>query len=120
MRRYTITKRPISRQPNGAPVLTAERQWVIFDEWLGAYCTLPANAPKGEAPTLLPLEFKTRLEAETWMAKCYATWAEWSQGYGADRVPKHWRGFIPPVKSPWLIDQSPGGRYEPEAWTLHR
>ncbi|MFE5621695.1 hypothetical protein ACFQ8S_06510 [Streptomyces virginiae] len=82
--------------------MSDDKPWVIFDEWVGAYCTLPANnTPKGEAPTLLPLEFDSCADAQRWMDRCYTTWAEWSRGRGKHKVPEHWQGFIPPVMSPW-------------------
>lgn len=95
MKRYHIRERTPARGEASPP-------FAIWDEWIGAFCALPDGpVSPGHAPNLLPLEFPHREAAESWMLRCYATWAEWDHGRGKQWVPEHWKGFTPPESSPW-------------------
>jgi hypothetical protein len=45
-----------------------DRPWVILDQELEGYCTLPAGSER------LPLEWKSAEAANAWLARCYRHW----------------------------------------------
>jgi hypothetical protein len=73
MRRYRITQRPpdwrqeVTRTDEALRPREA-RPWVILDQELEGYCTLPSG------PERLPLEWQTSEGANAWLARCYRMW----------------------------------------------
>ncbi|MEG8276368.1 hypothetical protein [Streptomyces sp. AHA2] len=73
MRRYRITQKPPDwRQEvtrNGeAPPPRGDRPWVILDQELQGYCTLPDGDER------YPLEWRTKAGANAWLVRCYRMW----------------------------------------------
>jgi hypothetical protein len=103
-------QRAISMKPDGTWEARQDAPYAIFDEWWGDFCALPKALPKpvkgkrkstpSTPPELIPLEWKTRDEALSWLEHCGNTWRAW-QAQGSEHVPEHWAGFSVPQQSPW-------------------
>lgn len=78
MKRYVVTQLP------------DQTRWVILDRWMFGYCTL-----LDDLGNLLPLEWRAREGAESWLYRCRVAW-------GSDLVPAPdgWREPAP-EPSPW-------------------
>jgi hypothetical protein len=84
MRRYSV-----------APLPGRANTYVIYDDVIKAYCSLPDD-PHDPHPNLLPLEWPNRLAAEAWLYRCYSAWQS-----GAVPAPEDWRPTPQPGPGLW-------------------
>ncbi|MGW2587788.1 hypothetical protein ACWCYZ_42140 [Streptomyces virginiae] len=75
-----------------APLPGTDGRFVIYDHILDGYCSLP-DASADDHPNLLPLEWGSRLAAETWLWRCYTAWQR-----GTVPAPEGWRRIPPPLE----------------------